>query len=91
MKISNFVIAAFFIFIITGCAEKTVSTKPDVVVVERPSPPHAGAVWVDNEYAWRRGSYVIVPGHWVRRAGVWVPGHWVPARRGYRWVPGHWR
>jgi len=59
----------------------------------RPSPRH---VWVAEEWSWRGGKYVYVPGRWSlppREGQVWVAGHWAPRehRPGYFWLPGHWR
>ncbi|SRR5260221_7145007 len=66
------------------------------VNVGAPAPrPYPEAIWVGPEWEWRGGSYVEVPGHWVRparRGGVWVSGGWIYSHhRGYRWGRGHWR
>ena len=70
-----------------------VKARPSLVVTTRTASPHAGYVWVDDEWTVRNGTYVQVAGHWVApRAGyVWVPGHWVTTRSGDYWVRGHWR
>jgi len=61
------------------------------VSVGAPGPaPYGGAIWVGPEYAWRGGTYVVVPGHWDRGRGSWHSGSWVPKRNGYHWKKGHW-
>jgi len=61
-----------------------------------PNRPSGRHVWVAEEWTWRGGRYVYVPGRWAlppREGGVWVAGHWAPRqhRPGYIWLPGHWR
>jgi len=74
-----------------GCAEEnTVPARPEAVVVERTEAPYPNAIWIDNEYRWDNGTYIVVPAHWEKAQGVWVPGHWKSTTRGYSWVPGHW-
>jgi len=70
-----------------------VKVRPTATVVARPAPPHAGYVWIGDEWTVRNGAYVHVAGHWVapRRGWVWKPGHWTSEARGDYWVPGHWK
>ncbi len=91
MKFLKILSAAIFISTMISCSARVVATQPEAVVVERPAPPFTDAVWIDNEYVWRGGTYVVVPGHYVRHAGVWAPGRWVKVRNGFRWHRGYWR
>lgn len=70
-----------------------VKVRPTAVVTTRTVAPHAGWVWVDDEWTIKDGAYVQVPGHWIapRRGWVWVPGHWSTEARGDYWVAGHWK
>lgn len=85
------IMLAICIGMFTSCSERTVAVKPEPVIMEHTAPPFAGAVWIDNEYRWDHGTYLVVPGHWMRTNRGWVPGHWTPARRGFRWQRGHFR
>ena len=78
------------------------SCTTERVVVERPADPpavvvkpesHPHKIYVDYEYRWQGGKYVLVPGHYIkeRRGKVWVPGHWAQKQKGYQWVPGRWK
>jgi hypothetical protein len=65
--------------------------------VERNHPPRPSGrhIWVAEEWTWRNGAYVYVPGYWSlppRAGGYWVKGHWYkrPNAPGYKWIPGHW-
>ena len=61
---------------------------PVVVRGEAPSPRH---VWVEDEWAVRRGRYVRVAGHWEEHpGGVWIAGHWDRRPGGWVWVEGRW-
>jgi hypothetical protein len=59
----------------------------------RPKAPEPGAIWIDEDwrpkggsYEWNGGYYVIPP-----FAGAeWKGGKWDRRRRGDVWVPGHW-
>jgi hypothetical protein len=56
--------------------------------------PGADYVWVPGYYAYERGGYVWVAGHYERppRARArWVRPHWERDRRGWYFVEGHWR
>ncbi len=72
-----------------------VKVRPAPVVVVRPPAPSPRHVWVEDEWAWRGGTYVRVGGHWElppRRHHIWVAGRWVhEGNHGHYWVPGHWR
>ena len=70
-----------------------VKVHPKSTIVARPAMPHAGYVWIGDEWSPRGGTYVRVAGHWVapRKGYVYVAGHWGREGRGYYWVPGHWR
>jgi hypothetical protein len=71
-----------------------VSVQPVAPVVVRPVAPSPRHVWVEDEWAWRAGVYVRVPGYWMvppRGHARWVAGHWVhEPGHGHYWVPGHW-
>ncbi|HTQ28689.1 MAG TPA: hypothetical protein VMI35_11190 [Puia sp.] len=71
-----------------------VTVRPAEPVVVRPVAPSPHHVWVENEWVWRGGAYVAVPGHWIvppRGRVRWVPGHWVhEPGHGHYWVAGHW-
>jgi hypothetical protein len=56
----------------------------------QPSPRH---VWRDDEWEWRGGAYVAVPGVWVEpeHGRRWRAGHWRRERGGERWQAGRWR
>jgi hypothetical protein len=85
--------SAAVISVIAACSTTvhSVSSKPDAVVVARTEAPYPDAIWVDNEYRWDGGTYVVVPAHWERTQGVWVPGYWKEVPGGYTWVSGHWK
>jgi WXXGXW repeat (2 copies) len=71
-----------------------VKVEPAAPRMVRPAPPSRRHIWVENEWAWRNGAYVNVPGYWAlppRPRSLWIPGHWVHERRGAYWIPGHWR
>jgi len=87
--------------VFTGISQSTqaqvhfyVNVRPAAPVVVRPVAPSPRHVWVEDEWTWREGAYVHVPGYWAvppphRR--VWVAGYWAHERRGHYWVAGHWR
>lgn len=70
-----------------------VKVRPTEIVTERPVAPHAGYVWITDEWTIKNGVYVHVPGYWAAPRGgyVWVRGHWSSEARGDYWIPGHWR
>lgn len=73
--------------LLAACASESriaIKEKPATVVVVKPAPPYAGAVWVGEEWRWKRGRYVYVAPHYVRphKTHVWVPGHWRNSPRG---------
>ncbi|HYV95730.1 MAG TPA: hypothetical protein VE978_28420 [Chitinophagales bacterium] len=80
-------------FAITSCSsEHYVATQPaPPAVVVAPPPP--GRIWVDYDYRWRGGKYVVVPRRAikVRPGRTWVPGHWMQKPKGSIWIPGHWK
>lgn len=92
---------AFIVTFIVACslmnieanAQFFVKVRPTVVVKARPLAPSRTHIWIEPEYVWRNGNYVMVDGYWAaaRSGFVYVPGHWKNGRRGYTWVPGHWR
>lgn len=92
----KFLLAMFFL---TGVASATqaqriyVKSRPEVVVTEKTTSPHAGYVWVGDEWTVKDGAYVQTNGHWVepRKGYVWIPGHWATEHKGDYWVAGHWR
>ena len=78
---------------ISACTtEHVVVERPAPAVVVKPNPPAGRTVYVE-EYRWRGGKYVMVPGHYVKAkpGRTWVPGHWDQRPKGYVWVPGHWK
>lgn len=94
--VKNLIVATIGATLFTACASESrvvVKDKPTAAVVVRPAPPYAGAVWIGEEWRWKRGRYVYVVPHYVhpRKAHVWVPGHWRNSPRGFVWVKGHWR
>ncbi|CAN5795897.1 hypothetical protein BH11BAC3_BH11BAC3_22660 [soil metagenome] len=82
---------------ITSCHtshEAYVRSRPVPPPVKvRPMAPSAGYVWVDGEWAWRRGKYHYVNGYYITPAhnSAWIPGHWRKVRRGWAWDKGYWR
>ena len=56
----------------------------------RPSQRH---VRRDNEWEWRGGAYVAVPGVWIEpeHGRHWRSGHWRREHGGERWHSGGWR
>ena len=99
MKNRNLIIAAglalsaFFV----GCTPSRVTVRtrptPPPAVVVRPAAPYPGAVWVAEDWRWRRGRYQYVSPHYVRpkASRVYVPGYWTNGPRGHVWVRGYWR
>lgn len=74
-------------------AQVFVKVRPTVVVKARPVAPSRTHIWIEPEYVWRNGNYVVVDGYWApaRQGFGYTPGHWRRVRGGYAWVPGHWR
>jgi len=71
-----------------------VRVRPRHVFVARPHRPSGAHIWVGEEWAPERGTYVYHSGHWVVPAhpgAIWVSGHWRHSFRGWIWIPGHWR
>ena len=66
---------------------------PPPAVVVKPAPPPHKTVFVEYEYRWRNGQYVLVPSHYIKAKPkkTWVPGHWNKKDQGYVWVQGHWK
>lgn len=61
-----------------------------VFKARQPSKSH---IWMPNEYVWRSGRYVNVPGYWMmppRKGHRYVTGFWQPTYGGYTWVAGYW-
>jgi hypothetical protein len=98
-SISILVLSGLIAVLATSCAsESRVVVRerpmpPQAVYVRPGPPPYAGAVWVGEEWAWRRGRYEYVAPHYVHphRSQVWVSGHWHESRNGYEWKGGYWR
>jgi len=80
----------FFAFLLAGCEVEYVATVPSEQVVVRTDPPFVGAVWIDNEWRWSGGHYVIVPAHWEHPRGNWQRGSWQKGKKGYKWQRGNW-
>ncbi len=94
MKKAFLAIALLTTLFLTSCTVETVGTRPgydtDVAVGVAPGP---GYVWVNREYVWRNGAYVVVPGYWAAppRVGVvWHAGVWYHRGRGWAWRRGYW-
>jgi hypothetical protein len=72
-----------------------VSVQPVAPVIVRPVAPSPHHIWVEDEWVWRGGAYVRVPGYWAlppHHYTIWIPGHWVHEEgHGHYWVPGHWK
>ena len=87
--------------VFTGISQSTqaqvhfyVNVRPTAPVIVRPAPPSPRHIWVEDEWTYRNGAYVRVPGYWAappRGRRAWVAGHWEHERRGHYWVAGHWR
>lgn len=79
---------------LSASAQVYVKARPAFHRVDkRPDGPH-GAVWIDEDWENRGGSYVAVGGHWAtppHPGWVWVAGRWAHERRGYNWIPGRWK
>lgn len=87
-------LACTFAMLFTSCAGSYyVSERPAPYVYTRSAPPFAGAIWIEPEYVWRGGAYVVQPGYWSRPRPNYSyhPGHWNQDRRGHTWVRGGWR
>ena len=74
-------------------AQVIVKVRPTVVVRARPVAPSKTHIWIEPEYVYRNGNYVMVDGYWepARPGFRYKPGHWQKRRGGYVWIPGHWR
>lgn len=67
--------------------------RPTIVVNPRTVSPSNRHIWIQPEYVWRNGNYVLINGYWYEpRVGYkYIPGHWMQKRRrGHYWVPGRW-
>lgn len=74
-------------------AQFFVKIRPTIVVGARPLAPSRTHIWVEPEYVWRNGNYVMVNGYWAepRNGYRYVPGHWkFKKRKGHSWMPGVW-
>lgn len=76
-------------------AQFFVKIRPTIVINAntRPLAPSRNHIWIEPEYAWRNGNYVLVQGYWAEpRMGYrYAPGYWkFKKRRGHCWVPGRW-
>lgn len=68
--------------------------RPGAVAFRRPFRPSPRHVWVAEEWAPVRGTYVYHAGYWAippHRGGVWVAGYWRHRPGGFVWIPGYWR
>lgn len=81
-------------FLVSHAQEYYVKVQPAAPVVAKPAAPSPHHVWVAEEWTWRNGAYVHVPGYWTippKGRDRWVPGHWKFYRdHGYYWVRGRW-
>jgi len=90
----------FLVMILVGAASLSAAAQVYVTVrpawhrVERRPPGPRGAVWIEEDWAYRGGRYEAAGGHWAvppHPGWVWIPGRWVHERRGWQWIPGRWR
>lgn len=90
------IIAAISGITLASCATETVVVRerpvPPAYVTVRPVAPYPGAVWVQEDWAYRGGHYAYVRPHWERpRSGyVWHGGYWENHPHGYAWRRGYW-
>jgi len=97
----NFVKYLLAIFIFLGVSQFShaqttrvyVKEKLAAPVVAKPASPHAGYVWIADEWTPGNGTYTHVAGHWVepRKDYKYEVGYWKKESQGYYWVPGHWK
>ncbi len=87
-------LSAFLICLgLAGCVVEPPDLPPAIPpprVEAVPPPPTPRVVWQPGGWHFSGGSYVWVPGHYVKRLAAyhrWIPGHWDPGRV---WVAGHW-
>lgn len=76
-----------------GNGDYAVRYKPEAPWMRPSPPPSKWHVWMPNEWQWRHGRYVSVPGYWMRPPNKnmrYVPGYWNRTRAGWVWRPGHW-
>lgn len=98
MKKKFILIFTIFLVILTQQelqAQIFVKVKPTVVINAntRPLVPSPRHIWIEPEYTWRNGNYVLVQGYWAEpRMGYrYAPGYWkFKKRKGHCWVPGRW-
>ena len=90
-------IAAVSGITLASCASGSVVVRERPVaptyVVERPAPPYAGAVWIQEDWAYRGGRYEYVRPHWERPphpGHQWHGGYWENHSHGYAWHRGYW-
>jgi hypothetical protein len=87
---NSLIILAFFIASLSICsiestAQFIVKVRPTVVVRVRPLAPSRGHIWIEPEYVWRNGNYVMVDGYWAapRPRYNYMPGRWKMRRGGF--------
>jgi len=76
-----------------GIPDYAVPFKPEAPWMRPSPPPSKWHVWMPNEWQWRQGRYVSVPGYWMRPPNKnmrYVPGYWNRTREGWVWRQGHW-
>lgn len=86
-------VAVFFAATTATEAQFVVKVRPAFVVHSKPKPPSVRHIWIEPEWVWRNGNYVMINGYWATpRVGfVYHQGYWRKQRSGYVWVAGCWR
>jgi hypothetical protein len=93
----KFLIAAALFFAVGSAteiqAQFVVKIRPTFVVRSRPMAPSAAHIWIEPEWVWRNGNYVMIDGYWAtsRPGFMYYPGRWRRHRGGFIWVAGGWR
>lgn len=90
-----FTVGLITLFQQDATAQFFVKIRPTIVINAGPRPmaPSRNHIWIEPEYVWRNGNYVLVNGYWAEpRMGYrYVPGYWkFHRRRGHCWISGRW-
>jgi hypothetical protein len=89
----GFVLIIVIAILHTSCSPIAVRVKPTNNVVLRSQAPSSTHIWVSEEYVYRSGHYVVVPGYWSqpkRGRKIYKQGYWKHTRRGHIWISGRW-
>jgi hypothetical protein len=92
-RIMQIAVLSGSILFLQGCTAHYVAQVPVAPVEVVPSPPYAGAVWINGGWGWRGGVHAWSPGYYSRpRSGrVYSSGEWRHGPRGHYYVRGRWR